>query len=168
MWSSCCAALERIEATLLHGSEYNESLRHRGDLTVWVSDDVAKMWSSPRRKTRKGQAFYSELAIEICLTLRVLFRLALRQTQDFMWSIANDGAGPCGASLLDAIAARQTVEGSPKPARFRWDGHSHCGQYGSEIEINIPPPKSAVHGANKQRNQHIDAIAEHGRMKWQT
>ncbi|MEO9779146.1 transposase, partial [Sedimentitalea sp.] len=69
-------------------SAYNEGLRQRGDLTVSVSDDVARKWSSPRRKTRGGQARYIDLAIEICLTLRVVFRLALRQTQGFMRSIA--------------------------------------------------------------------------------
>ncbi|MEP2658619.1 MAG: transposase [Sedimentitalea sp.] len=40
--------------------------------------------------------------------------------------------------------------------------------FGPEIEIIIPPPKNAVHGANKQRNRHIDNIAEHGRMKWKS
>lgn len=69
-------------------SEYNESLRQRGDVTIWVSDDVVKKWASPRRKTRGGQARYSDLAIEICLTLRVVFRLPLRQTQGFVRSIA--------------------------------------------------------------------------------
>ena len=69
-------------------SAYNESLRRRGDLTVWVADDVAQNWAAPHRKSRGGQARYSDLAIEICLTLRVVFRLALRQTQGFMRSIA--------------------------------------------------------------------------------
>jgi hypothetical protein len=69
-------------------SAYNESLRRRGDLTVWVADDVAQGWAARRRKTRGGQARYSDLAIEICLTLRTVFRLALRQTQGFMRSIA--------------------------------------------------------------------------------
>ncbi|MFA3918728.1 IS5 family transposase [Ruegeria hyattellae] len=69
-------------------SEYNESLRRRGDVTIWISDDVVKSWRSPRRKTRGGQSHYSNMAIEICLTLRAVFRLALRQTQGFMRSIA--------------------------------------------------------------------------------
>lgn len=73
-------------------SAYNESLRRRGDLTVWVADDVAQNWVARRRKTRGGQARYSNLAIEICLTLRTIFRLALRQTQGFMRSIW-DGRG---------------------------------------------------------------------------
>ena len=70
-------------------SEYNESLRQRGDVTIWISEDVARNWASPRRKTRGGQAVYSDLAIETCLTLRVVFRLPLRQTQGFMRSIAS-------------------------------------------------------------------------------
>ncbi|WP_300074803.1 IS5 family transposase [uncultured Ruegeria sp.] len=69
-------------------SEYNESLRRRGDVTIWVSDDMVQNWTSIRRKTRGGQSRYSDLAIEICLTLRVVFRLPLRQTQGFMRSIA--------------------------------------------------------------------------------
>lgn len=55
---------------------------------VWVSEDVVEKWASPRRKTRGGQSLYSDMAIEICLTLRVVFRLPLRQTQGFMRSIA--------------------------------------------------------------------------------
>ncbi len=79
---------EKARYRVTNASEYNESLRRRGDLTVWVADDVAKSWAPPRRRTRGGQAVYSDLAIEICLTLRVVFRLPLRQTQGFMRSIA--------------------------------------------------------------------------------
>lgn len=68
--------------------EYNESLRRRRDVTIWVSDDVVQNWTSPRRKTRGGQSRYSDLAVEICLTQRGVFRLPLRQTQGFMRSIA--------------------------------------------------------------------------------
>ena len=45
-------------------------------------------------------------AIDVCLTLRVVFRLALGQTQGFMRSIATYGPGSCGAGLLDAFATR--------------------------------------------------------------
>ncbi|WP_299986162.1 transposase [uncultured Ruegeria sp.] len=41
-------------------------------------------------------------------------------------------------------------------------------RFGPEIEIVIPPPKNAVHGENAQRNRHIDAIAERGRLNWQS
>jgi hypothetical protein len=238
-----------------NAAEYNESLRRRGDLTVWVSDDVAKVWTSPRRKTRGGQAVYSDLAIEICLTLRVVFRLALRQTQGFMRSIANlmgldlvvpdystlsrrgkelliaqnrcasdrpitlivDSTGlkihgDCGwheekhgtkwagetwrklhiafdpetgdiaaavlttehvgdETALPDLLGKTDADVGQFLADGAYDGQGVAGhliaKFGTEIEITIPPPKNAVHGANEQRNQHIDAIAKYGRMNWQ-
>ncbi|MEO9780430.1 MAG: IS5 family transposase [Sedimentitalea sp.] len=69
-------------------SEYNESLRRRGDLRFWISEDVLGLWSAPRRTTRGGQPRYSDLAIELCLTLSVVFSQPLRQTQGMMRSIA--------------------------------------------------------------------------------
>ncbi|SER96629.1 Transposase DDE domain-containing protein, partial [Pseudovibrio axinellae] len=49
---------------------YNESLRNRGDLTIWVNREIGKEWSAQRRTTRGGQRKYSDLAIAACLTLR--------------------------------------------------------------------------------------------------
>ncbi|WP_439525039.1 transposase [Marivita sp.] len=62
--------------------------RGPGDLTIWVADDVTQNWSALRRRSHEGQARYSDLAIEKCLTLRVVFRLALRRTQGLMRSLA--------------------------------------------------------------------------------
>ncbi|KPU83857.1 transposase, partial [Marinosulfonomonas sp. PRT-SC04] len=67
---------------------YNEGLRQRGDLTVWISEDALDLWSPPRRTTRGGQRRYSDLAIELCLTLGLVFNQPLRQTQGLMRSIA--------------------------------------------------------------------------------
>ena len=69
-------------------SEYNESLRRRGDLTVWISEDALALWAAPRRTTPGGQPYYSDLAIELCLTLGMVFKQPLRQTQGLMRSIA--------------------------------------------------------------------------------
>ena len=49
-------------------AEYNEGLRRRGNLTVWISDEALGMWSAARPTTRGGQPRYSDLAIELCLT----------------------------------------------------------------------------------------------------
>ncbi len=67
---------------------YNEGLRRRGDLTVWISDDALAVWSAPTRTTPGGQPVYADLAIEMCLTLRMVFKQPLRQTQGLMRSIA--------------------------------------------------------------------------------
>jgi hypothetical protein len=69
-------------------SEYNEGLRGRGDLTVWICDDALDLWTAPRRTTPGGQPHYSDVAIELCLTLGLVFKQPLRQTQGLMGSIA--------------------------------------------------------------------------------
>lgn len=69
-------------------SEYNEGLRRRGDLTIWICDTALDLWSPQRRTTRGGQPRYSDLAIELCLTLGLVFNQPLRQTQGLMRSIA--------------------------------------------------------------------------------
>lgn len=69
-------------------ARYTESLRQRGDLTVWVSDEALCLWVAPRRTSRGGQPKYTDLAITLCLTLRVVYGLPLRQTQGLMRSVA--------------------------------------------------------------------------------
>ena len=69
-------------------AEYNESLRRRGDLTVWINSEVLNLWTAPRRVSRGGQQRYSDMAITICLTLGLVYKLPLRQTQGLMRGVA--------------------------------------------------------------------------------
>ena len=78
---------DKAQYRVINWAEYNESLRQRGDLTIWVSDEAQSVWRAPRRTSRGGQRRYSDLAIETCLTLRTAYRLGLRQTQGLMGSI---------------------------------------------------------------------------------
>jgi len=66
---------------------YDASLRHRGSLTVWFTDAAIAAWRAAPRTTRGGQPWYSPLAILTALTLRAVFRLALRQTEGLIGSI---------------------------------------------------------------------------------
>jgi hypothetical protein len=68
-------------------AEYDAALRQRGSLTVWFTDDAIAAWRAEPRTTRGGQAHYSALAIRTALTLRAVFRLALRQTEGLIRSI---------------------------------------------------------------------------------
>ena len=78
---------DKAQYRVINWAEYNESVRQRGDLTIWVSDEAQSAWSTSRRTSRGGQRRYSDLAIETCLTLRTAYRLGLRQTQGLMGSI---------------------------------------------------------------------------------
>src|SRR6476620_1001024 len=66
---------------------YEAGLRQRGSLTVWFTEEAVEAWAAEPRTTRGGQPWYSPLAILTALTLRAVFRLALRQTEGLIGSI---------------------------------------------------------------------------------
>ena len=67
--------------------EYDASLRQRGSLTVWFTEEAIAAWMAAPRTTRGGQTTYSALAILTALSLKAVFRLALRQTEGLIGSV---------------------------------------------------------------------------------
>jgi hypothetical protein len=67
--------------------EYEKSLRNRGDINIWLSQDAIDAWTPPKNGKRGGQHIYSDIAIETSLTLRLVFHLPLRQAEGFLNSI---------------------------------------------------------------------------------
>ena len=68
-------------------AEYDASLRARGGLTVWSTPEAVAAWRAEPRTGRGGQPSYSALAVAAALTLRAVFRLALRQTEGLIGSV---------------------------------------------------------------------------------
>ena len=68
-------------------AEYDAGLRARGSLTVWFTPEAIEAWQAEPRTGRGGQPRYSALAIATALTLRAVFRLALRQTEGLVASV---------------------------------------------------------------------------------
>ena len=66
---------------------YERALVSRGDVTLWLSPDASAGWGVPPSGRPGGQQRFSDLAIETALTLRLVFRLPLRQTEGFVRSI---------------------------------------------------------------------------------
>jgi Transposase DDE domain len=67
--------------------EYEQSLRDRGDITLWISPEAIAAWRAPMTGKRGAQPVYADIAIETALALRLLFRLPLRQTEGFLGSV---------------------------------------------------------------------------------
>ena len=67
-------------------AEYDRALVDRGDVTFWLTPRAIATWSAVGVGKRRGQLQYSDLAIETALTLRLVFRLPLRQTEGFLTS----------------------------------------------------------------------------------
>ena len=66
---------------------YDASLRQRGSLTVWFTDEAVAAWAAEPRTTRGGQSRYSSLAILTALTVRAVFRLPYQQAEGLIGSI---------------------------------------------------------------------------------
>lgn len=64
---------------------YNEALKRRGSLTIWF--DPAMIWEAAPTGKRGRQPDDSDAAIRTCLTMKVLFGMALRQTTGFVESL---------------------------------------------------------------------------------
>ncbi len=85
--SVCRHHIPRQRFKVTSWREYDASLRQRGSLTVWFTEEAIAAWQATPRTTRGGQRHYSPLAILTGLTLRTVFRLALRQTEGLIGSI---------------------------------------------------------------------------------
>ena len=70
-------------------AEYNEGLHRRGDLTVWFDEEAIANWKADKTGKPGGQRVYSDMAIETGLVVRMVYKLAYRQTEGFLHSIAS-------------------------------------------------------------------------------
>ena len=79
--------IPRQKHRVTNSAVYDAALRQRGSLTVWFTDEAIEGWRAAPRTILGGQPWYSPLAVLTGLTLRAVFRLALRQTEGLIGSI---------------------------------------------------------------------------------
>lgn len=73
--------LPRPKRRVTNPAEYDAALRKRGSLTLWFTAEAIAAWKAAPRATPGGPPAHSDLAITTALTVRAVFRLALRQTE---------------------------------------------------------------------------------------
>jgi Transposase DDE domain/Enolase C-terminal domain-like len=113
-------------------------LRQRGSLTVWFTEAAIAAWKAEPRATRGGQPRYSALAITTALTLRAVFRLALRQTEGLI------------ASLLRLLGLDLAAP-----------DHSTISRRGETLPVSRPRPGSeSIHVAMAAPNCHILEVSQ--------
>jgi Transposase DDE domain len=147
-------------------SEYDAALRGRGSLTVWFTEEALAAWRAEPRTTRGGQPSYSALAITTALTLRAVFRLALRQTEGLIGSILRllglDLAVPDHTTLSRRAGTLEVprLRSGSEPVHLLVDGTGLklCGQ-GEWL--------AEKHGTKKRRSWkklHLGVDADTGRI----
>ena len=75
----------KIQYKVRNWSQYNRALVNRGNITIWLDEDVTEHWYSAARTGRKGRPMkYADQSIQLCLTLRFIYHLPLRATEGFV------------------------------------------------------------------------------------
>jgi AraC-like DNA-binding protein len=82
--AKCRRHIPKMKYTVRNWAEYDAALRAGGSLTLWVTAQALDHLTALPRSTPGGQCFYSDLAIEVSLMLRLVFRQPLRQTEGLM------------------------------------------------------------------------------------
>jgi hypothetical protein len=148
-------------------AEYDAALRQRGSLTIWFAEEAIAAWRAEPRRTRGGQPHDSALAIRTALTLRAVFRLALRQTEGLIGSILHllglDLAVPDHSTLSRRA---ETLE-VPRPCS-RSRGPVHLLVDGTGLRLCGPGEwLLEKHGTRRRRawrKLHIGVNAETGQI----
>lgn len=76
---------DRLRYKTTNWRDYNAALKRRGSLTIWLDPQV--QWVAMPSGRRGRQRVFSDAAIQTCLTTKVLFGMALRQTTGFVESL---------------------------------------------------------------------------------
>ena len=111
------AAQSKTVYRVRNWSAYNRALIGRGSLTVWLSEAALAGWHYTGPPQRGAQFYYSDLAIETVLTLRLVLHLPLRQTQGLVRSLMGLLDVPLAVPDYSTLSRRQAALEVALPVR---------------------------------------------------
>ncbi len=85
--------IPRQQRRVTNWPAYDASLRQRGSLTVWFTDEAIAAWAAEARTTRGGQSRYSPLVILTALAIRAVFHLPYRQAEGLIGAVVTRSRG---------------------------------------------------------------------------
>jgi hypothetical protein len=85
--------------------DHNRALKQRGSLTVWF--DPTMVWEAAPTGKRGRQPIYGDAAVQACLTIKVLFGMALRQKTGFVASLLKLAGLDWPVSDFSTLSRRQ-------------------------------------------------------------
>jgi hypothetical protein len=146
---------------------YEAGLRRRGDLTFWLDEAALSEWHAPRRTSRGGQPIYSDLAIEVVLTLRLVFHLALRQAEGFIRSVLHLLGLQVAVPDHSTLSRRGRGFAGRQPRAVRHDGPVHVVLDSTGLQVlGQGEWDAAKHGRKPRRwrKLHLAVDAETGEI----
>ena len=117
--------IPKVRRRITNWPIYEAALRRRGDLTFWLDEAALSGWTAPRRTTRGGQPLYADVTIELVLTLRLVFHLALRQAEGFACSVLRLLGLDLSVPGHTTLSRRGRAFAGRQPRAARHDGPVH-------------------------------------------
>ena len=94
---------------------YNDALKWRGSLLVWLDKDIT--WLAPKAGKPGRPPVFFDAAIQFCLMVKVLFGLPLRQTTGVVCSILKMAGLEGSVPDFSTLSRRQKTIKVNLPAR---------------------------------------------------
>ncbi|QCO57754.1 IS5 family transposase (plasmid) [Pseudorhodobacter turbinis] len=137
-------------------SSYNVSLRKRGALLIWVDKDM--VWRAPRDGRPGRPVVFSDAAMQFCLSIKVLFKLPLRQTAGMVASLLRLAGLDWPVPDFSTLCRRQETLAVQIPYR-RADGPLNLLVDSTEIKFlgdgEWQARKHGVQGRRQWRKEHL-------------
>lgn len=82
--------MEKQKHRISNWPEYNDGLKAKGDLGLWIDENTLAQWKLPKIPGKRGRPKeYSDVAIKCILTIRLVLNLTLRATEGFLTFLFN-------------------------------------------------------------------------------
>ena len=120
-------------------STYNKALKKRGDIEIWLAEEVIEQWYA-RDRVYDGTGtpdLYTDLAITTCHEIRKVFRLPLRQTEGFINSLFRQKKLSVKCPEFTTLSKRLEKLGVKKP-RYTGAASPNYGSASRETEPENP------------------------------
>jgi len=144
---------KKIKYRIKNWSKYNEALKQRGNLTIWFDKNIINSWYNPKKTGKKGRPIlYSDLAIQCCLTLKMIYHLPLRATQGLVLSLLRLLQIPLSAPDYSLLSIRQKNLTMVPPKKFDYKNGMHLVVDSTGLKLYGEGEwKVRKHGADKRR-----------------
>ena len=86
--NKCCPKSRKAgQYKIRNWKEYNQALKQRGSLEIWIEEDIESNWYYRGEAQRGAQFEYSDACIEMSAMLREIYHLPYRQLEGFIKSL---------------------------------------------------------------------------------
>ena len=116
-------------------STYNAALRMRGSLLIWLDKEMT--WHAPHEGRPGRPPVFSNSAFQFCLSIKVLFKLPLRQTAGMVASLLRLAGLDWPVPDHSTLCRRQKTLKVQIPCR-RADGPLHLLVRSRDISAKCP------------------------------